>query len=130
MADEMEKKSEQKSGTEAGQESEPKPKSEQKPKPTEVERLEARQKRLDDAKKENSKKLRAAKRRAARKADQAKKQAEIDEAVMFLKFARQHKIYFGQGENRHSKLMYDWIKGDYEKWKKESQDDVAPGRAQ
>lgn len=96
---------------------------------TEVERLEAQQKRQDEARKETAKRLRAAKRREARKQAQAKKEAEQADAVMFVEFCKQHKITFGSGENQTWKYAYDWLALPFEKWKA-VQNDGAPGRAQ
>ena len=97
---------------------------------SEAERLEARQKKLDEARKENAKKLKAAKRREARKQAQAKKAAEQAEAVLFVEFCKQHPIWFGKDEGRYSKLAYDWLLDEFEKWKAEAQKNGDPRRAQ
>lgn len=105
-------------------------KKEAKPKMTEVEKLEAERKRLAEANKENTRKLKAAKARQARKEAKAREEAEKAEAVAFLRFCKQHKVNFGSGENQTWKYAYDWLAKWFEEWKTAEGNDGAPGRAQ
>lgn len=72
---------------------------------SESERLEARQKQLDEARKENAKKLKAAKRREARKQAQAKKEAEQAEAVRIWDYCKRTDITISTTVNGEKKSL-------------------------
>lgn len=72
---------------------------------SETERLEAKQRQLDEARKENAKRLKAAKARQARKEAKAKEEAEKAEAVRIWEYCKRTDITISLNVNGESKRL-------------------------
>lgn len=91
-----------------------------------MEQLEKKKKAAEKAAKEAAKEIGRLKRAETWRQKQAAKEKEMAEAVEFVAYCKQKEIFFGQGENRHSRMAYEWLMADMAADKREGKWTGAP----